>query len=55
MPFFLHQKHLVIIVIKKDLSLLFTLTSAIFAQILHLEDTERFCTFAMQTKGVEAE
>ena len=35
-------------VLTKDLSLLFTLTSAIFAQILHLEDTEIFCTFAMQ-------
>ena len=55
MKFFLHHKYLVMIVLTKDLSLFFTLTSAIFAQILHLEDTERFCTFAMQMKGVEAE
>ena len=46
--FFLHPKRFVSIVLTKVLLLLFTLTSAIFAQIGHLEDTERFCTFAMQ-------
>ena len=55
MKFFLHPKRFVTMVLTKDLSLLFTLTSAIFAQIMNLEDTEIFCTFAMQMKGVEAE
>lgn len=55
MPFFLHPKRFVRMVLTKVLSLLFTLASAIFAQIRHLEGTERFCTFAMQMKGVEAE
>ena len=51
MPFFLHPKHLVIIVIKKDLSLLFTLTSAIFAQIGHFEDKNNCSIFVTQFKG----
>ena len=55
MPVFLHSKRLVRMVLTKVLSLLFTLTSAIFAQIGHFEGTEIFCTFAMQMKGVEAE
>lgn len=38
MPFFLHPKQFVRMVLTKVLSLLFTLMSAIFAQIRHLED-----------------
>lgn len=55
MPFFLHPKQFVRMVLTKVLSLLFTLMSAIFAQIRHLEGTERYCTFAVQVKSVEAE
>lgn len=55
MPFFLNPKRFVRMVLTKVLSLLFTLTSAIFAQIRHLEGTERYCTFAVQVKSVEAE
>ena len=51
MTFFLHTKHLVIIVIKKDLSLLFTLTSAIFAQIGHLEDKNNCSIFAVLVRS----
>ena len=51
MTVFLHPKHLVMIVLTKDLSLLFTLTSAIFAQILHLEDKNNCSIFVTQFKG----
>ena len=51
MTFFLHPKHLVMIVLTKVLSLLFTLTSAIFAQIMHLEDKNNCSIFVTQFKG----
>lgn len=46
MPFFLHPKRFVRVVLTKVLSLLFTLTSAIFAQIRHLEDKNNRRIFA---------
>lgn len=46
MPFFLHPKRFVRMVLTKVLSLLFTLTSAIFAQIGHLEDKNNRRIFA---------
>lgn len=51
MPFFLHQKRFVRMVLTKVLSLLFTLTSAIFAQIGHLEDKNNCHIFVTQFKG----
>ena len=55
MPFFLHPKRFVRMVLMKVLSLLFTLTSEIFAQIRHLEDKNNRRIFAVQVKSVEAE
>lgn len=55
MPFFLHPKRFVRMVLMKVLSLLFTLTSTIFAQIRHLEDKNNCRIFAVQVKGVGAE
>lgn len=55
MQFFLHPKRFVMMVLTKVLSLLFTLTSAIFAQIWNLEDNNNCSIFAVQVKGVEAE
>ena len=55
MLFFLHPKRFVTMVLTKVLSLLFTLTSVIFAQIGHLEDKNNCSIFAVQVKGVEAE
>lgn len=46
MQFFLHPKRLVKMVLTEVLSLLFTLMSAIFAQIRHLEDKNNRCIFA---------
>ena len=51
MTFFLHHKHLVMMVLTKDLSLLFTLTSAIFAQIWNFEDKNNCSIFVTQFKG----
>lgn len=55
MPFFLHPKRFVSIVLTKVLSLLFTLMSAIFAQIGHLDGKNNRRIFAVQVKSVEAE
>lgn len=46
MPFFLHPKRFVRMVLTEVLSLLFTLMSAIFAQIRHLEDKNNRRIFA---------
>lgn len=48
MPFFLHPKRFVRMVLTKVLSLLFTLTSAIFAQIGHLDGKNNRRIFVMQ-------
>lgn len=55
MPFFLHPKQFVRMVLTEVLSPLFTLTSAIFAQIGHLDGKNNLLIFAMQVKSVEAE
>nr|DAE26678.1 MAG TPA: hypothetical protein [Myoviridae sp. ctBoB21] len=51
MPFFLHPKRFVRMVLTKVLSLLFTLTSAIFAQIRHLEDKNNRSIFAVLVRS----
>ena len=51
MTFFLHPKRFVTMVLTKVLSLLFTLTSAIFAQIGNLEDKNNCSIFVTQFKG----
>lgn len=51
MPFFLHPKRFVSIVLTKVLLLLFTLTSAIFAQIRHLEDKNNRRIFAVLVRS----
>lgn len=51
MPFFLHLKRFVRMVLTKVLSLLFTLTSAIFAQIGHLEDKNNRRIFAVLVRS----
>lgn len=52
MPFFLHPKRFVRMVLTKVLSLLFTLTSAIFAQIRHLEERKKNRIFAYENNEV---
>lgn len=51
MTFFLHPKLFVMMALTKVLSLLFTLTSAIFVQILHLEGKNNCRIFVTQFKG----
>lgn len=52
MPFFLHPKRFVRMVLTKVLSLLFTLMSAIFAQIRHLEERKKNRIFAYENNEV---
>lgn len=54
MPFFLHPKQFVRMVLTKVLSLLFTLMSAIFAQIRHLVGSKCFCNFELASGEVES-
>lgn len=51
MPFFLHSKRFVRMVLTKVLSLIFTLMSAIFVQIGHLEDKNNRRIFAVLVRS----